>query len=138
MHIRILISRIDEYIKNNISLLRSKIRELHPVHRASLEALLRHLLHVASHSDKNRMTVEDSLLIFCRYYLRVTMRSSKVNIDMEARCIELAVIFPADTLGGIGYGGSYSKCTYLVRRAPLSVTTCSLIHCGRDNVYQHL
>ena len=35
-----------------------KIRELHPVHRASLEALLRHLSRVASHSDKNEMTVE--------------------------------------------------------------------------------
>ena len=35
-----------------------KIRELHPVHRASLEALLRHLSRVASHSDENKMTVE--------------------------------------------------------------------------------
>jgi hypothetical protein len=51
-------SRIDKYTKNNFSLLRSKIRELHPVHRASLEALLRHLLHVASHSD-NGMTVKE-------------------------------------------------------------------------------
>jgi hypothetical protein len=44
--------------ENNFTLLRSKIRELHLVHRASLGALLRHLLHVASHSDKNAMTVE--------------------------------------------------------------------------------
>jgi hypothetical protein len=51
MHMHILMSRIDEYTKNNFSLLRSKIRELHPVHRASLEALLRHLLRVASHSQ---------------------------------------------------------------------------------------
>ncbi|KAN0140320.1 hypothetical protein V8E53_002216 [Lactarius tabidus] len=42
-----------------------KIRELHPVHRASLDALLRHLLHVASHSD-NRMTVEELSSIFRR------------------------------------------------------------------------
>ncbi|KAI9456984.1 hypothetical protein BJY52DRAFT_526951 [Lactarius psammicola] len=46
------------YIKNDFSMLRSKIRELHPVHRASLGALLRHLLRVASRSNKNAMTVE--------------------------------------------------------------------------------
>ncbi|KAH9059288.1 Rho GTPase activation protein [Lactarius vividus] len=46
------------YIENDFSLWRSKIRELHPVHRASLGALLRHLLRVSSHSDKNAMTVE--------------------------------------------------------------------------------
>ena len=43
--------------KSDLSLLRSKIRELHPVHMASLGALLRHLSRVASHSDKNAMTV---------------------------------------------------------------------------------
>ncbi|KAI9429810.1 Rho GTPase activation protein, partial [Lactarius indigo] len=46
------------YTENDCSVLRSKIRELHPVHRASLEALLRHLLRVASHSDVNAMTVK--------------------------------------------------------------------------------
>ncbi|KAH9165429.1 hypothetical protein EDB89DRAFT_302679 [Lactarius sanguifluus] len=46
------------FTENDFSLWRSKIRELHPVHRASLGALLRHLLHVSSHSDKNAMTVE--------------------------------------------------------------------------------
>ncbi|KAH8989386.1 hypothetical protein EDB86DRAFT_3081124 [Lactarius hatsudake] len=46
------------YTENDFSLWRSKIRELHPVHRASLGALLRHLLRVSSHSDKNAMTVE--------------------------------------------------------------------------------
>ncbi|KAH9049278.1 hypothetical protein EDB83DRAFT_2522820 [Lactarius deliciosus] len=46
------------YIENDFSLWRSKIRELHPVHRASLGALFRHLLRVSSHSDKNAMTVE--------------------------------------------------------------------------------
>ncbi|KAI9456987.1 hypothetical protein BJY52DRAFT_527106 [Lactarius psammicola] len=45
-------------IENDFSLLRSKIGEAHPVHRASLGALMRHLLRVASHSDKNSMTVE--------------------------------------------------------------------------------
>ncbi|KAH9008445.1 hypothetical protein EDB83DRAFT_530461 [Lactarius deliciosus] len=46
------------YTENDCSVLRSKIRELHPVHRASLEALLRHLLRIASHSDVNAMTVK--------------------------------------------------------------------------------
>jgi len=45
-------------IENDFLLLRSKIRELHPVHRSSLGALLRHFSRVASHSDKNGMTVE--------------------------------------------------------------------------------
>jgi len=55
--------------ENNLSLLRSSIRELHPVHRATLEALLRHLSLVASHSDKNAMTVE-ALASHFRYVLR--------------------------------------------------------------------
>ncbi|KAN0140322.1 hypothetical protein V8E53_002218 [Lactarius tabidus] len=59
----------DEYAKNNFSLLRSKILEQDPVHRASLEALLRHLLHVASHSDKNGMTVKTLSSQFCQYIL---------------------------------------------------------------------
>ncbi|KAH9049274.1 hypothetical protein EDB83DRAFT_1409823 [Lactarius deliciosus] len=41
------------FTENNFSLLRSKIRKLHPIHRASLRALLRHLLRVSSHSDTN-------------------------------------------------------------------------------------
>ncbi|KAI9456988.1 hypothetical protein BJY52DRAFT_1187604 [Lactarius psammicola] len=35
-----------------------KIRKLHPVQRASLGALMRHLLRVASHSNNNSMTVK--------------------------------------------------------------------------------
>ncbi|KAI9453197.1 hypothetical protein BJY52DRAFT_1189751 [Lactarius psammicola] len=46
------------YAEADFPLLRSKIRELHPVQRASLQALLRHLLRVASHSDENTMTVQ--------------------------------------------------------------------------------
>ncbi|KAI9456978.1 hypothetical protein BJY52DRAFT_1187583 [Lactarius psammicola] len=45
------------FTENEFSLLRSKTLELHPAHRASLGALLRHLLRVASHSNKNAMTV---------------------------------------------------------------------------------
>ncbi|KAH9037694.1 Rho GTPase activation protein [Lactarius hengduanensis] len=53
------------YIENDCSLLRSKIRELHPIHWASLEALLLHLFRVSSHSDKNAMTVEALAAQFC-------------------------------------------------------------------------
>ncbi|KAF8269704.1 hypothetical protein EI94DRAFT_1724481 [Lactarius quietus] len=44
--------------KYNFSLLRSKIRELNSIQRATLEFLLRHLLRVASFSGQNEMTVE--------------------------------------------------------------------------------
>ncbi|KAN0140324.1 hypothetical protein V8E53_002220 [Lactarius tabidus] len=53
-----------KYTKDNFSLLRSKIRELQPVHRASLGALLRHLSHVASHSD-NKLTVKALSISLC-------------------------------------------------------------------------
>jgi len=46
------------YSQDGFSVLRSKIHELHPVQRASLGALLQHFLRVASHSDKNAMTVK--------------------------------------------------------------------------------
>ncbi|KAI9439458.1 hypothetical protein BJY52DRAFT_529761 [Lactarius psammicola] len=58
------------YTEMNCSVLRSKIRELHPVHRASLKAVLRHLLRVASHSDENAMTVEALAAQFCYTVLR--------------------------------------------------------------------
>ncbi|KAH8989391.1 hypothetical protein EDB86DRAFT_1914472 [Lactarius hatsudake] len=58
------------YIENDFSVLRSKIRELHPVHGASLEALLRHLLRVSSHSDENAMTLEALAAQFCYTVLR--------------------------------------------------------------------
>ncbi|KAH8994650.1 hypothetical protein EDB83DRAFT_2559309, partial [Lactarius deliciosus] len=58
------------YAENDHSMLRSKIHELHPVHKASLEAVLRHLLLVSSHSDKNAMTVEALAAQFCYTVLR--------------------------------------------------------------------
>ncbi|KAH8989319.1 hypothetical protein EDB86DRAFT_1903013 [Lactarius hatsudake] len=53
------------YTENDCSVLRSRIRELHPVHRASLEAVLLHLFRVASHSDKNAMNVKALAAQFC-------------------------------------------------------------------------
>ncbi|KAH9059289.1 hypothetical protein EDB87DRAFT_1622075 [Lactarius vividus] len=51
-------NKVSRYTGNGLLLLQSKIRGLHPVHRASLQALLRHLWRVSSHSDKNAATVE--------------------------------------------------------------------------------
>ncbi|KAH9037707.1 hypothetical protein EDB84DRAFT_1129609 [Lactarius hengduanensis] len=53
------------YTENDCSVLRSRIRELHPVHRTSLEAVLLHLFRVASHSDKNAMNVKALAAQFC-------------------------------------------------------------------------
>ena len=80
---------IDKYINNNFSLLRSKIRGLHPVHRESLEALLRHLWNVASHSDKNRLTVKDLAFEFCYFVLGYDLESEDGN-SLKARCIDLS------------------------------------------------
>ena len=80
-------SCIDYYTKNNYSILRSKIRELHPVHGASLEALLRHLLKVASHSDKNEMTVKTLSSHLCSYVLGLDTVTAD-GINMKARYID--------------------------------------------------
>ena len=88
----ILISCIANHAENDFSLLRMKIRELHPVHRASLGALLRHLLLVASHSDLNEMTVENLATNF-RY---AVLRGNEVmqdGIHIKVRCIVLHPIF---------------------------------------------
>ena len=82
-------SRIDHYTEDNFSLLRSKIRELHPVHRASLEALLRHLLKVASHSDKNGMTVKTLSSHLCSYVIGLdTVTADGINV--KVRYIDLS------------------------------------------------
>ncbi len=82
-------SRIARYTENDFSLLRSKIREIHPVHRASLGALLRHLLRVASHSDKNAMTVE-ALATEFRYPILRGNRVLQDGVNAKARCVALS------------------------------------------------
>ena len=89
MHMHIIMSRIDKYTKDNFSLLRSKIRELHPVHRESLKALLRHLLKVASHSDKNGMTVEILSSHLCGYIFGFNAVTADA-INVKARHIDLS------------------------------------------------
>ena len=79
---------IVSYTENDCSLLRSKIHELHPVHRESLGALLRHLSRVASHSDMNAMTVEVLATRF-RYTVLRGNEVSQDGVDMKVRCIDL-------------------------------------------------
>src|ERR1700677_1100048 len=70
IHIHILMSPLASYTENDCSLFRSKIRELHPVQRASLGALLQHLSRVASHSEKNGMTVRALAIHFSHAIFR--------------------------------------------------------------------
>ncbi|KAI9460478.1 Rho GTPase activation protein [Lactarius psammicola] len=77
-----------KYTENDFSLLRSKIRELHPVHRASLGALLRHLLRVSSHSDKNAMTVEALATRFSYTVLRTGNAVLQGGVDVKKLVME--------------------------------------------------
>ena len=84
----ICVARIVKYTKNKFSLLKSKIRELHPVHRAALEALLQHLLRVSSHSDKNGLSVKILSSQFCKYILGFDS-VFEGGVYVKARCINL-------------------------------------------------
>ncbi|KAH9065848.1 Rho GTPase activation protein [Lactarius vividus] len=75
------------YTENDFSLLQSKIGELHPVHRASLGTLLRHLLRVSSHSDKNAMTVEALATRFSYTVLR-TGNAVQGGVDVKKLVME--------------------------------------------------
>ena len=44
--------------------MRSKIRRLPSVHRASLKALVEHLSRVASHADNNKMDAKNLAIVF--------------------------------------------------------------------------
>jgi hypothetical protein len=76
-----------EYSEHNCSVLRSTIRQLHPVQRASLGALLRHLFLVASHSDKNTMTVKALVDEFCFPVLRGS-RIFEDGVDLKSLVME--------------------------------------------------
>ena len=106
--ILILMSLIARYTENDCSVLRLKIRELHPTHKASLEALLRHLLRVSSYSDKNAMTVEALAAQFCYTVLRGNV-VLEGGAHAKARCNDFLVKLLADSLQATGYGGSHSK-----------------------------
>ncbi|KAI9453219.1 hypothetical protein BJY52DRAFT_1189777 [Lactarius psammicola] len=71
------------YTENDFSLLRSKIRGIHPAHKAPLGALLRHLSRVASQSDKNAMTVEALAAQFCYTVLRGNIVLQGTTLVME-------------------------------------------------------
>ena len=80
--------RIAQFAENDFSFLRLKIREQHPIRRASLGALMRHLLLVASHSDKNSMTVK----VLAENFEYVVLRGKPVlrdGVHVKARCNDL-------------------------------------------------
>ena len=88
----ILMVNLVRYAENDFSLWRSKIGKLHPVHKASLGALLRHLLRVASHSDQNSMPVE-ALAAHFRY---VVLRGNEVlddGVHVKACCDDSYYVF---------------------------------------------
>ncbi|KAF8269723.1 Rho GTPase activation protein [Lactarius quietus] len=97
------------YTENDCFVLRSKIRELHPIHRASLEVLLRHLRCVASRSDRNTMTTEALAAQFCYTILR---GNAVLEGDVHIKAgffNDFLQIFPTDSLKEIGNGRSHSK-----------------------------
>ncbi|KAH9964547.1 hypothetical protein BC827DRAFT_1259589 [Russula dissimulans] len=55
---------MDDHAANDFVVLRSKIRRLPAVHRASLKALLEHLSRVASHADTNKMDAKNLAIVF--------------------------------------------------------------------------
>ena len=55
---------VDQHVKNNFQLLRSKLRRLPPVHQATLKAIVEHLARVASHSEKNKMDAKNLAIVF--------------------------------------------------------------------------
>jgi len=77
-----------KYAENDFSLLRTKIRELHPVHRASLGTLLRHLLRVSSHSHKNVMNVEALAIRFSYTVLRTGNVVLQGGVDVKNLVME--------------------------------------------------
>ena len=56
--------RIADHAANDFVVLRSKIRRLPGVHRASLKALVEHLSRIASHSEKNKMDAKNLAIVF--------------------------------------------------------------------------
>ena len=72
--------------KNDFSLLRSKIRGLHPVHRDTLGTLLRHLLRVTSHSDK--VKIGRLAKAFCYSVFRRRLDDAE-DTSLKARCLDL-------------------------------------------------
>ena len=82
-------SLIAKYSEDGFSLLQMKIRELHPVQRATLGALLRHLLCLASYRNEKRtpVTVEALSWQFRDIILgRNAVRQGKGPATQKARC----------------------------------------------------
>ena len=57
-------SHIADHAASDFVVLRSKIRRLPGVHKASLKALVEHLSRVASHTAKNKMDAKNLAIVF--------------------------------------------------------------------------
>jgi len=57
-------NHIADHAANGFVVLRSKIRRLPGVHRATLKAVVEHLFRVASHADKNKMDAKNLAIVF--------------------------------------------------------------------------
>ncbi|KAI9433258.1 Rho GTPase activation protein [Lactarius indigo] len=72
--------------------LRCTIGGLHPIHRASLQAVLQHLLRVSFHSDENAMSVEVLAAQFC-YTIFKGNAVLEGGVHAKARNNDFVVIF---------------------------------------------
>ncbi|KAA1468463.1 RhoGAP-domain-containing protein [Dentipellis sp. KUC8613] len=55
---------ISDHTNSNFVVLRSKIRRLPPIHKASLRAIVEHLSRVAAHQEKNKMDPKNLAIVF--------------------------------------------------------------------------
>lgn len=55
---------LEKHLADDFQVLRSKIRRLPPIHRATLKAVALHLNRVASNRDKNKMDVKNLAIVF--------------------------------------------------------------------------
>jgi hypothetical protein len=101
-------SRIAIYTENDCSVLRSKICDLSPCHKATLKTILQHLFRVASHSDKNTMTSGMLAARFCYSILR-GKTVCEGDVHVKACVNDFLKKFPTDTLKETGYGRSHPK-----------------------------
>lgn len=88
LHTCIILYRIARNTEDDFSLLRSKLLELHPVHKATLGALLRHFSRVTSHRDKNAMSIK----ALAERFSYAILRGNQVmqgGFYVKVRCIDL-------------------------------------------------
>lgn len=110
-----MLNHIADHAANGFVVLRSKIRRLPGVHRASLKALVEHLSRVASHADKNKMDAKNLAIVFSP----VVFGEDEIP-QGDLLSVQPAKVRPFVTcflvLIGIGFcdGEPYRQCEYFV------------------------